>query len=143
MMYERLSDRVNEKRIAEQIERAWNVRLHAAARMCPYDFTVWRDSRQVALAEIKCRTRPSRSYPYFMVSEHKWSAIRADARALHISAVLISAFPDCVMWVDLLTADVHHVGMSVRRDRTEDGPQPVIYYEWDSFHTLGERKHGE
>jgi hypothetical protein len=140
MLYESRNDRANEARIAERVEKAWGVRMSTAARLCPYDYTVWRDSRQVALAEIKCRTQPFGSYRYFLVNEHKWSAIRADARALNIAAVLIGAFPGRLMWLDLLATEVHHAGMSERRDGLERGPQPVIYYEWHKFHTLRERE---
>lgn len=93
--------KTRERRIADDITRAWGWELHPFAILDRVDYSAHQRGRTVAMVEIKSNNHPHGSYPYLMVSAHKIIALRDAAHGFHVRPILVIAWTDRMGWVNL------------------------------------------
>lgn len=134
-LYESQSDRDNERRLADAIERQNNCQLHKMPIKLSLDYMATRDGLAVAFFEMRQRKNKMHAYPTYMISLYK--VMMANNLTLTTGLPCFLA----VQWADKAAVcrlpqeyDEMHtmVGGSVQRGDPQD-IEPVIHLGMDSF----------
>jgi hypothetical protein len=114
--YESAADRLNEIDVAERICEAQPLTYHKLPKAYSADFVFFHVDRPVVVAEVKCRTNESTTYPTYMLSVLKRHNVRALAQEIGAKPVLIVRFTDRILQIDL-GAEPDSIEIGGRTDR--------------------------
>ena len=136
-IYETAQNTAREMAVAQRAAQAWNARAVKLKTAYAVDYALLRDGRTKAFAECKCRTYPMGALDAmggFMLSLHKWAAMKALAWASGLPVLLVVECADG-LWFHKPTDFSHDgIGYSGRTDRNDpQDVEPVILLRQQRF----------
>lgn len=135
-IYESEQDRINERRLADVIQGAYDCELHKMPMKLSLDFMAIRGGKAVAFFEMKHRSNLMAAYPTCMIAMHKVMMADALARSTGLPSFLAVQWKDRAGMCRLPTRSTHYgVGGSVRRGDPQD-IEPMAYIPTEEFKVI-------
>lgn len=110
-------DSENERRVMDEIGRAWECECRRMGYLDAWDFHGIRDGRTVFIAELKSRTNPRDKYPTVFLSLHKWWALTNAGMGMGVTPVFVVRWSDAIGYITLREVDPRHNRMAGRPQR--------------------------
>lgn len=110
----RLTDKANERYVANEIEKTWKVKLVPTGFLSPVDYLVYSIRNDLLGAiEIKSRRHTFREFPSIYVSERKYKALQEFPNGWFF----VKYKNDVIKYLNIKNIDPSRVIMAGRRDR--------------------------
>tara|TARA_B100000482_G_scaffold36894_1_gene23328 strand:- start:592 stop:1029 length:438 start_codon:yes stop_codon:yes gene_type:complete len=136
-IYETEGDRLNESFLKTKLEKIWNCKLIKLPKKSMLDFCAERDKEIVAFIEMKHRSKPSGSYPTYMLSLAKLQAAKRLHQDTGKLCLLVVQWTDLLEMVDLAKCDFR-IAMGGRTDRGDSQDiEPVAHIPFSGFGLVG------
>lgn len=147
-LYETAGSVAAERALAAAVADRWNVRAVRLKTAYPVDYAFMRDASTVAFAEIKCRRYPMAaldSMGGFMLSLHKWAAIKMLCAASGLPFVVIVSDGDGAVWAHRPDDFAHDgIAYSGRTDRGDaQDVEPVVLLRSARFYNVKIKQEAE
>ena len=133
--YETAQDITREEGVARTLAKASGKTAHKLPKFYPCDWGLTDTSGRVTtLLEIKCRNVKHDQYPTFMLSLHKWTALRSFTE--HANVYVIVRYTDGIFKIPV-TPGTWEVRMGGRTDRGDSqDTEPVIHVPIDKMQRI-------
>ena len=137
-LYESQSDRDNERRLADVIERQNNCQLHKMPIKLSLDYMATRDGEAVAFFEMRKRKNAMHAYPTYMISLYKVMMANNLTLTTGLPCFLAVQWTDKAGMVRLPPSieDFYvEVGGTTRRGDPQD-IEPMVHFDIANFKEL-------
>lgn len=137
LIYETDSDRHRQREAIGHLARATNTQVIETERLVSWDYEMVRDSKVLAMVEVKCRKCKSSTYPTYMISQAKAVRLRDTAIARGVASGLLVCWKDGeIGWlrIDSTNPDGWLVQQGGRVDRNDPlDIEQVVHFDIASF----------
>lgn len=135
-LYENETNRKNEQAAKLRLEASWSVMLRKLPIKYGAEWVAFRDDQAVAVIEYKNRPHESTRFPTYLLSAHKWMAMRSLADTIGVPAVLVVEFIDGMQHYTL-EAGTAKASWAGRRDRDDaDDLEPCMMIPMHLFGSI-------
>jgi len=137
-LYQNEHDRAGERRVAEQLESAWDCELHAFGQLAAIDFYATRMGKMHALIEVKCRTHETGRFPDVFLNVRKWLALGLGQNGFGVPAIFVVGFEDQVRFIRWSDIDARNMSIAgcAKRVKSDTDIEPVIHVRIDAMSPL-------
>jgi len=145
MIRTRPQDKESEQHVARLMEERWQCTVRPTGYLDAWDFVGIKEGRTVFIAELKTRDITSTTYDTVFLSAHKWLQLSHAAAAMHLTALFVVRFKDCVKYVNMKHIDASDHRMAGRDDRTgaPNDLELIIDVPVYLMHTLDTERQGQ
>ena len=137
LIYETDFDRHRQREAIGHLARATNTEVIETERLVSWDYEMVRDSKVLAMVEVKCRECKSSTYPTYMISQAKAVRLRDTAIARGVASGLLVCWKDGeIGWlrIDSTNPDGWLVQQGGRVDRNDPlDIEQVVHFDIASF----------
>ena len=137
VIYETESDRQRQREAIGHLARATNTQVIETERLVGWDYEMVRDSKVLAMVEVKCRECKSSTYATYMVSQTKALRLRETALTRGVAGGLLVCWKDGeIGWlrIDSTNPEDWLVQQGGRVDRNDPlDIERVVHFDISSF----------
>lgn len=131
-------DEMNEKIVADAIEKSWSCECRSLGRLAAIDWTFIRDERLVGIGELKSKAYESTKFKTAYLNVRKWLALLLASSGLGVPAIFVVKFTDKIVWLPINEINTKNIEIGGCKQivKSRNDIEPIIHVPVNSMKLL-------